>query len=126
MDFYSNTDFDGYSHADMVELGENVDMEGGQYYQALMTQQLAANKLLQQVKKEGDDETLTTTWDAQPGQEVLPDHHKAYEFKPGGVDSKQKEKRAEPTVRLRKAMGLPLRKNEPLFDKQFPKGLPVK
>jgi hypothetical protein len=29
-------------------------------------------------------------------------------------------------VRLRKAMGLPLRKGEPLFDKDFPETLPIK
>ena len=38
----------------------------------------------------------------------------------------KKPKRAEPTVRLRKAMGLPLRQGEPLFDDKFKKGLPIK
>ena len=39
---------------------------------------------------------------------------------------KAKKRKAEPTVRLRKAMGLPLRKGEPLFDDQFEEGLPIK
>lgn len=126
MDFYSNSDYDYTSHGDMIELGQNPHLEGGAYYSALMSQQLAQNKLLAQVKKEGDpDAALSTTWDAQPVETHL-DHHLAYELKAAGPDKKPTKKKAEPTVRLRKAMGLPLRKGEVLFDDQFKKGLPIK
>ena len=126
MDFYSNLEYDYTPHADMLELGNNPDLEGGAYYKALMSQQLAQNKLLAQVKQEGDpDNTLSTTWDAQPVETHL-DHHLAFEMKAAGPEKKQKTAKAEPTVRLRKAMGLPLRKGEVLFDDQFKKGLPIK
>ena len=32
MEIYSNSDFDGTSHADMVELGQNPHQSGGAYY----------------------------------------------------------------------------------------------
>jgi hypothetical protein len=128
MEIYSNSDFDGTSHADMVELGQNPHQSGGAYYSALMSQQLAQNRLLQQVKKEGEpDAPLTSTWDSQQPTETTLNHHRAYEIKAAGPETQvKKPKRAEPTVRLRKAMGLPLRQGEPLFDDKFKKGLPIK
>ena len=126
MELYTGTEYDGVGRGDMDEYGRTPDVGGGAYYQSLMRQQLAQNRLVEQVKRDDSETPLTDTWDSRQPDTAI-DHVRAFEFKHAGVpNTKKKPKRAEPTVRLRKAMGLPLRKGEPLFDKDFPETLPIK
>jgi|EP01046_Picozoa_sp_COSAG06_P007533 hypothetical protein len=123
MDVIGGTDYDGVSHGDLVEYGQTADVGGGAYYQSLMRQQLAQNNLVEQVRRDDTEVPLSTTWDAQA---ATPDHVRALEYKHAGVPrGVKKPKHAEPTVRLRKAMGLPLRNGELMFDETFKKGLPI-
>ena len=66
MNAITNTSFDGTSYQDMQELGHTAANEGGEYYTALIRQQLAERKLRQQLKKDGTETPLTDTWDSKP------------------------------------------------------------
>ena len=112
MNAITNTSFDGTSYQDMQELGHTAANEGGEYYTALIRHQLAERKLRQQLKKDGTETPLTDTWDSKP-LDTKVEHRRAPELQYGKVQ-KKKDTKVEPTVRLRKAMGLPLRKGEPL------------
>ena len=114
----------GQSASPALALEANGDDRAATHL-ALMRQQLAQNRLVEQVKRDDSEAPLTDTWDSRQADTAI-DHVRAFEYKHAGVPTTKKPKRAEPTVRLRKAMGLPLRKNEPLFDKDFPKTLPIK
>lgn len=112
MNTVTNTFADGTSYQDMQELGHTAGNEGGEYYTALIRQQLAERKLRQQLKKDSTDTALTDTWDSKPIDTNV-EHRRAPELQYGKTQ-KEKEVKVEPTVRLRKAMGLPLRPAEPL------------
>ena len=111
MNSITNTSFDGLSYQDMQELGESSLHEGGEYYTALMRHQLTSNRLGKQVVQ---SEKLTDTWDSAKSdtQPVHIEHRRAPELHYGIHTKTPKKVVIEPTVRLRKAMGLPLRKGE--------------
>jgi hypothetical protein len=111
MNSITNTSFDGLSYQDMQELGESSLHEGGEYYTALMRHQLTSNRLGKQVVQ---SEKLTDTWDSAKSdtQPVHIEHRRAPELHYGKHTKTPKKVVIEPTVRLRKAMGLPLRKGE--------------
>ena len=115
MELYTGTEYDGVGRGDMDEYGRTPDVGGGAYYQSLMRQQLAQNRLVEQVKRDDSETPLTDTWDSRQPDTAI-DHVRAFEFKHAGVPKTKKPKRAEPTVRLRKAMGLPLRKCRTMCD----------
>ena len=124
MDVYTNSEYDGASLGDMLEFGQNPDMEGGEYYKSLHRQQMATNKLVKQLQKNDEETPFSDTWDSQRDvQGTHLEHHRGPELKPGGV-AKKKAQAVEPTVRLRKAMGFELRPGEPVFDEKS-KGWPT-
>ena len=65
MDVYTNSEYDGASLGDMLEFGQNPDMEGGEYYKSLHRQQMATNKLVKQLQKNDEETPLSDTWDSQ-------------------------------------------------------------
>ena len=46
MELYTGTEYDGVGRGDMDEYGRTPDVCGGAYYQSLMRQQLAQNRLV--------------------------------------------------------------------------------
>ena len=71
MDVYTNSEYDGASLGDMLEFGQNPDMEGGEYYKSLHRQQMATNKLVKQLQKNDEETRFSDTWDLKSRQRLL-------------------------------------------------------